>query len=825
MYVCLSTIKEHIIAYLRVHVSDSATNLMLNFIEFHSDIRQWADRMVSWNKNSILIAEEWIRSLAAKTSTNTLTALLAAFSEPMCEQIILITDGIPDQEPYFILCTLKTLDNLKPCHVFYVSTPNSQNTSEEETIVKFLTDLAKITCGSLTIVNFSQTGSLKSLVPVVTYYPSLVDSLYMNNPNVMFSSEIHNGQLIDDSVIQLSPPPTILWSNTDVPLTDKHYEIAHSPEVGSLLIGQEVLARKATDGYYYRGKILNQLSAYRFMVEFDPKTSGIYREPNFQDTTLYDIIHYRDALMHAIKRGDYVLGPIGDNQGRYMPGEVLDGFEKRLSCENGEEKSLVIYFTDGKTVKMKRSNDTIWISSSLYERIKFELSIPPNARQLSEIHSVSYPSKLLSNYPVQPSIIPLATNNLPLFVPSIKSYSTSLAPKRIIPKDELNQRVDLQIEKHRLLLNENQQESKTTFSSASDISFNTRHPNCCFHSHCPSKHFHSYSTSLACCCTSTTPSPACCCTSTTTAKSSRSKSVCFGEHSVNGRKYSVDDAHFCSQSPSIKSYPKSLNSSTNFVDGTEQHGCQIPLINLVKNSPTHTSSISKQHFNNNEPKRSSYEFYETKTPITTESKTIKSAPESFSHSHHTHMATQRSNMGHMNERTQRDIRDELQKQQIEREEFKKHQANDEHRLIVNHQQQQTDKAEQILNTKRYPEHQVISNGYQRAQYGGQDHLWYKQSQYEQRNFDSHQRQAAKEPKDAELLHHRQTNDISRNKAYHNSVLASDFDRLYKNVLNRKFHNNYVRKTGVLRDREQKRNDFIKDVGKKHMTWTNATILT
>ena len=36
--------------------------------------------------------------------------------------------------------------------------------------------------------------------------------------------------------------------------------------------------------------------------------------------------------MHKIHTGDFVLAPDGQ-QGRFVPGEVLDGFEKRASCD------------------------------------------------------------------------------------------------------------------------------------------------------------------------------------------------------------------------------------------------------------------------------------------------------------------------------------------------------------------------------------------------------------------------------------------------------------------------------------------------------------
>jgi hypothetical protein len=116
------------------------------------------------------------------------------------------------------------------------------------------------------------------------------------------------------------------------------------------------------------------------MVEFGPRTAGGFSESDFQATYLFDIIHYTDALMHKIQTGDFVLAPDGQH-GRFVPGEVLDGFEKRASCESNchhileyhiensfldkEIRPLVIHFANGKNVTLKRLQEAIWIPSAL----------------------------------------------------------------------------------------------------------------------------------------------------------------------------------------------------------------------------------------------------------------------------------------------------------------------------------------------------------------------------------------------------------------------------------------------------------------------------
>ena len=233
MYSCLATVREHLSAYLRVHAVDVPSphhTILFNLMEFNSDIRRWADRSVFWSHASVVVADDWLRSLMPKTGTNTLGGLITAFADSLCQQVVLVTDGIPDQEPSVILNLLQNKQQEKrPCHIFYISTPSNTD-NERETVVKFLQDLAALTRGSLTIAHFTRTGVLEGLAPMINYQ-------------------------IEDATQPLSVTESSVPGALGPPM-----ETVVSTEVGSLLVGQECLARKDKDGYYYRGKILNQVS-------------------------------------------------------------------------------------------------------------------------------------------------------------------------------------------------------------------------------------------------------------------------------------------------------------------------------------------------------------------------------------------------------------------------------------------------------------------------------------------------------------------------------------------------------------------------------------
>ena len=78
--------------------------------------------------------------------------------------------------------------------------------------------------------------------------------------------------------------------------------------------------------------------AHRFNIQFGPSSNGKYRDFLYQDTAIYDIIHYEDAIRHPIRPNDKVLA-LYDNAEKYAPAEVIDGFEKRESTDPRDQGS------------------------------------------------------------------------------------------------------------------------------------------------------------------------------------------------------------------------------------------------------------------------------------------------------------------------------------------------------------------------------------------------------------------------------------------------------------------------------------------------------
>lgn len=66
-------------------------------VAFNTRIIPWRDRSVEVDEFNMKSAMEWIASLTAQGSTNTLNAIKFALADMNVEAIYMLTDGRPDQ--------------------------------------------------------------------------------------------------------------------------------------------------------------------------------------------------------------------------------------------------------------------------------------------------------------------------------------------------------------------------------------------------------------------------------------------------------------------------------------------------------------------------------------------------------------------------------------------------------------------------------------------------------------------------------------------------------------------------------------------------------
>ena len=235
---------------------------------------------------------------------------------------------------------------------------------------------------------------------------------------------------------------------------------------------------------------------------------------------------------------------------------------------------------------------------SRYERIKFELTIPPTARQFLQAHSVAYPAKLLPGYPM-PELVPTTSQNGPFFMmnqqpqptitpvvlipqqsapASVDSYevnnlimSSQQKPQSLMTSDQLNRKVDQQIKQHWFLLGERQPpspapSSSISFTSTSSSHHHHHHPH---HHHHHHQHNHSHSNS-----------------SSPNSLTMKRKNVSFDDAS-SIRRYSVDDLDLNRQSTPLKSCLKSSTSTP--IDDR-----QSPIDDVVRHTQTQTNPTNER---------------------------------------------------------------------------------------------------------------------------------------------------------------------------------------------------------------------------------------
>ena len=163
MYHQLGFVKSHLIEVLTRRAILSQ-DTMFNIIQFNEHSKKWAESLVHCNTETANIASQWISSLTCGTSTNTMTALVQAFSDPSVEAVYVVTDGLPDQRPAIILEKLSSMSRSVPVHCIYL-----KGTYSESAACEFLRDLALQTRGSFHIVKLSEyLGKVEQVLPILS---------------------------------------------------------------------------------------------------------------------------------------------------------------------------------------------------------------------------------------------------------------------------------------------------------------------------------------------------------------------------------------------------------------------------------------------------------------------------------------------------------------------------------------------------------------------------------------------------------------------------------------------------------------------------------
>ncbi|KAL5254940.1 hypothetical protein ACHWQZ_G014403 [Mnemiopsis leidyi] len=336
-----------------------------NIIAFSTLGRKYSEEPVTLNEQSLQEAHTWLRHLETETSSNTLDALLQAFSDCTVDTVYLVTDGLPDQRPALVVeCVLR---NNRGRPIVSVSIGAGSNGNAD----LLLTDLASVTGGSFRPIT----------LPLKLPGPEELAALPKGAVVLL-----HGGVLdrnLDTTYLKLKSSD-LRWSG-DIPPAYPTVREPPPPErvvkfpvtaAGRLMMNKEVLARNPHRGDYHTAVVIDQHSPTCFEVEFR-------KSKERERCELCHIFVLQDALMHPVLNGNHVLAPV-KRGGPYEPGNVVRGEDSlRGTNYSGTAGDLMVVLYSGITV-MCRSGSAIWISRAVYNRMVTELRIVPSTKSSVE---------------------------------------------------------------------------------------------------------------------------------------------------------------------------------------------------------------------------------------------------------------------------------------------------------------------------------------------------------------------------------------------------------------------------------------------------------
>ncbi|XP_028813899.1 uncharacterized protein C11orf16 homolog [Denticeps clupeoides] len=343
-----------------------------NIISFSYEVTRWRTHSVPCTPQTVFEALAWIHQLHTRPGRDLLAALAAAFSDPTCQAVHLLTNGSPDQ-PEECLGGLPSIDP-RPVCVFLVS----ESSPLDARTLDFLRCLTCATRGSCHLLQLGPDGGVAqvSLLCAADQSPaSTPHGCCSSSPapptstlrQVFQCQQMPGKSTVLNGVQVFARSPASPWS-TCVP--------GGATACAQMSPGCRVLARRNTDGFYYLAtRQQDVLGRYGiFLVEFDkplPEEHG-HASPKHHLVSSCDMVNYYRAHAHSLAPGDTVLAPCDPQLQRYAPGLVLSGAEPREPFRVLGRCALHVLFWNGDETAVPPEL-AVWIPPSLHKRMVQEL--------------------------------------------------------------------------------------------------------------------------------------------------------------------------------------------------------------------------------------------------------------------------------------------------------------------------------------------------------------------------------------------------------------------------------------------------------------------
>ncbi|KAJ8344020.1 hypothetical protein SKAU_G00313490 [Synaphobranchus kaupii] len=372
MYPALGSVKQWLVQTLLTKAS--LRDSLFNILGFSYKVTKWSEHMVTCSPDTVYEAMRWIHSLSCSPGGDLMGALAAAFSDPACQSVHLVTNALPD-DPEGLFRFLPTMVGVRPVHVMYLS----DTSCPDSRMQTFLHRLAQATRGSCHILSLSSTGAVEKVRPLYlaesrSSPPACSDLKYCSAGAVL-------SRPLSCSCASLFMCPYRcslghLGGACPVSICSRAWGGYTSPP--NFATGSRVLARRELDRFYYLGTVREELQGRRgvYLVEFDSRAvEGGSCETVLQLTSPLDLVHHTQAHGHSLVPGDKVLAPWEASLARYGPGSVIQGVEMRDPLRGRNESGLQVLFWNGCQVRVP-GEVAVWIPTSLHERILQELQRP-----------------------------------------------------------------------------------------------------------------------------------------------------------------------------------------------------------------------------------------------------------------------------------------------------------------------------------------------------------------------------------------------------------------------------------------------------------------
>ncbi|XP_077195971.1 uncharacterized protein LOC143838492 [Paroedura picta] len=246
----MSILKELLIKTL-FSLASKPTDCLFSIISCANQVFKWQSSLVKCSLASVAEAAAWIRALPCDHEATACSAAVAAALEDSSSQAVyLFTSGLPD-------CTAREIEGLpketgqaQPLHTVYLVQDGEEN---KNCLQEILEKIAKESGGSFQRISFSPDETEDQMAPggmASIHHP---DGISKHCCCSSHPTSHHTAACSPLVAWSWESPPLLLSDSAREDFKDWHSKVHDLPR------GIRVLARKKTDGHFYRGHIVQHV--------------------------------------------------------------------------------------------------------------------------------------------------------------------------------------------------------------------------------------------------------------------------------------------------------------------------------------------------------------------------------------------------------------------------------------------------------------------------------------------------------------------------------------------------------------------------------------